>query len=309
MRQERQHQHYLVGSENAPYPNHILRKTRERRGWTQQELADQLGATPLTVHRWEQGKSKPGSYFRTRLCDLFNLTEQELGLEISPSGVPDRDELSSPSFSTLLWTVPYPRNPFFTGRDEFLFRLHTLLCHERRVLPSMALCGLGGIEKTQGAIEYAYRYAHEYTAIFWLTADTNEALTASLLSSVNPLFNLSPEYKQDQHTLLVALMNWLDNHEDWLLIFDRMEDLELAKLFLPCARQGSLLFTTHFSAPGAHAHQIEIERLTQEESILLFQIYFDKQAPAALNDQTALQQKVEAYLAVRSSTRSGGNIF
>jgi MinD superfamily P-loop ATPase len=46
-----------------------------------------------------------------------------------------------------------------------------------------AISGLGGIGKTQLAIEYAYRYGSEYQAVLWARADTSEALNAPILRS------------------------------------------------------------------------------------------------------------------------------
>ena len=53
---------------------------RLRRRWTQLEVADQLGTTPGNVSRWERGITSPGPYFRSRLCELFGRSAQELGL-------------------------------------------------------------------------------------------------------------------------------------------------------------------------------------------------------------------------------------
>ena len=38
-----------------PTPNHCLRRERERRAWSQQDLVDQVGTTPLNDSRWERG--------------------------------------------------------------------------------------------------------------------------------------------------------------------------------------------------------------------------------------------------------------
>ncbi len=56
-------------SKKAGAPNQTLRKARELRGWTQQELADKLDTTPLAINRWEQGKTFPSSFYRTKSSD------------------------------------------------------------------------------------------------------------------------------------------------------------------------------------------------------------------------------------------------
>src|SRR5262249_49806031 len=70
------------------------------------------------------------------------------------------------------WSVPLPRNPFFTGREEILEALYTHLHADQMVAlsQSAALHGLGGIGKTQIALEYAYRHTLEYSAVLWIAA-------------------------------------------------------------------------------------------------------------------------------------------
>lgn len=241
-------------------PNTLLRAARHRRNWTQQILADQLGTTPLAINRWEQGKAVPSAYFRTRLCDLFNLSEEELGLA-------QRELRVS---RTELWLMPHRRNPFFTGRQELLERLHTLLRQEKNatLTQSLTLSGLGGIGKTQTVIEYAYLYAHEYSAVFWIHAETLESLVASF-ASLAELLNLPEKQEADQHKMVAAVSRWLVEHKGWLLILDNVEDTELIRHFLPPARYGSLVFTTRSRAFGGLAQPLEMERMTLEESTQL----------------------------------------
>jgi transcriptional regulator with XRE-family HTH domain len=59
--------------------NILLRIARTNAGLTQDELADVLGVTVMTVYRWERGENTPNPFFRGRLCKLFQLSEQELG--------------------------------------------------------------------------------------------------------------------------------------------------------------------------------------------------------------------------------------
>ncbi len=71
--------------------------------------------------------------------------------------------------------MPYQRNPFFTGREEVLHQLHEHLT----LATTAALVGLGGIGKTQIAVEYAYRHKDEYCYLLWINAASRETLLAS----------------------------------------------------------------------------------------------------------------------------------
>jgi transcriptional regulator with XRE-family HTH domain len=57
-----------------------IREERLRLHWSQYDLAECLGATRITVTRWENGISYPNVYFRRKLCELFSKSETELGL-------------------------------------------------------------------------------------------------------------------------------------------------------------------------------------------------------------------------------------
>src|SRR5581483_3164179 len=61
-------------------PNHLLRNAREYRGWTQEELAEKIGTTSVTISRWESGVTFPSRYFRKKLSILYGQSIQELGL-------------------------------------------------------------------------------------------------------------------------------------------------------------------------------------------------------------------------------------
>jgi transcriptional regulator with XRE-family HTH domain len=60
--------------------NEKLRQARISRGWSQQDLADQLGIVVGTVNRWERGKQQPTPYYRLKLSALFGTTAEALGL-------------------------------------------------------------------------------------------------------------------------------------------------------------------------------------------------------------------------------------
>jgi transcriptional regulator with XRE-family HTH domain len=61
-------------------PNDLLRYEREKRGWSQNRLAELIGADPTMISRWECGERKPSSFYQEKLCNLFGRDAIELGL-------------------------------------------------------------------------------------------------------------------------------------------------------------------------------------------------------------------------------------
>jgi tetratricopeptide (TPR) repeat protein len=167
------------------------------------------------------------------------------------------------------WNVPYPRNPFFTGREELLARLSTVL----QTMPAAALTqpqaisGLGGIGKTQIAIEYVYRSHADYQAVFWARADTHENMISDYVS-IAELLQLPEKDAQDQMLAVHAVKKWLSTHEKWLLILDSADELTMVREFLPLRHTGHLLLTTRAPAMGQVAQRIEVEQMEEEVGAL-----------------------------------------
>src|SRR6266699_2974137 len=164
------------------------------------------------------------------------------------------------------WNVPFRRNPFFTGREPIVTQVHSLLHAGKTAALSQppAISGLGGIGKTQAAMEYAYRYRDEYQHVLWVQANTRETLTSSYVTLAG-LLNLPEQGAQDQSLTIQAVKNWLEQHDRWLLIFDNADDLSMVDAFLPSGSSGHTLFTTRAQVMRGRAQRVEDEEIEAEE--------------------------------------------
>ncbi len=80
------------GGSPSPVLYSLLRYQRLLRGWTQQDVANELyklcaadgrpeaGICADTVSRWETANRKPSLFYQKYLCQLYGLTADRLGL-------------------------------------------------------------------------------------------------------------------------------------------------------------------------------------------------------------------------------------
>lgn len=165
-----------------------------------------------------------------------------------------------------VWNVPYPRNPFFTGREQILDDLRQALESRK----CAALSGLGGMGKTQTAVEYAYRSRANYKVILWVRGETRDQLLADFASSA-ALLSLPSAGEKEQEKTLAEVKTWFEMNSGWLLILDNADDLGVAKEFLPRVSQGHVLMTTRARALGGLAERIFLIEMPPEEGALVTQ--------------------------------------
>jgi tetratricopeptide (TPR) repeat protein len=174
-----------------------------------------------------------------------------------------------PSAWPRLWNIPYAPNPFFTGQEALLARLAEALKTGQPTALSQpqAISGLGGIGKTQIAVEYAYRHRQDYQAIFWVRADTHEALVSGFVALAE-LLGLPEKDERDQTITVKAVERWLRTHREWLLILDNADDLSIVSPFLRSLLDGHVLLTTRAHAIGPLAQHIEVEAMSLGVGVL-----------------------------------------
>jgi len=86
---------------------------------------------------------------------------------------------------------------------------------------TQAIGGLGGVGKTHLAIEYAYRFASDYSLVWWVRAESGATADADYAKLAVKL-NLPEKDVADQPKSWEAVREWLEHHPDWLLILDNV---------------------------------------------------------------------------------------
>ncbi|KAI0120070.1 P-loop containing nucleoside triphosphate hydrolase protein [Nemania sp. FL0031] len=162
----------------------------------------------------------------------------------------------------------HKRRDDFFGRQDILDLIDKNLLPENRrnvnfgedSLRSFALCGMGGIGKTQIAVEYAYSRRPEFDAIFFITAD-GKAVLSEEFAQIAQQLGLEDESEANDLTVSMEIVKgWLSNpvrsydappsatnEVSWLLIFDNVDNMDVLAEFWPTTGLGAVLITSRDS--------------------------------------------------------------
>ena len=211
--------------------------------------------------------------------------------------------------------LPFRRNNNFTGRDWELAEIHkTLYCAESIVSQQrvMVLHGLGGIGKTQLAIQYAYIHRKDYTSVWLVNASTTQTLSQGFLEIARQLFShytkkttagmkpdgaqiagalgLPPDVVDRNGKLTVsrdvtdivttAIIGWFaaEGNNRWLLIIDNYDDLRNVDIFdfLHPGSVGSILITSRSRDACRIGKTLEVQEVTKDDALEILRKSSDK---------------------------------
>jgi hypothetical protein len=195
-----------------------------------------------------------------------------------------------------------PRNLTFTGRADLLDQLHASLHPGQAAavvqVQAQALHGLGGIGKTQLALEYAHRHAADYDLVWWVTAEQPATIPGQLVALARRLG--IPE-AADQAETVQALWDELRGRNRWLLVFDNAEDPADLRPWWP-PNSGRVLVTSRNPAWAGLAATIPLDVLPRGEAVAFLRRRLGRDDPTfdqlatALGDLPLALEQAAAYL-------------
>lgn len=288
--------------------NDLLRQERQRRGWSRMHIADEIGvADPKTIGRWERGDAFPSAFFLQRLCSLFQMPAEELGLWQRESA--SRSALPAEN-APACFTQPHGARPLplqqicdpalpppllepLPGRAHLLNQIKERLCGESEQAVA-ALTGWPGVGKTALATSLAHDSElrqHFPDGILWACLGPDADL-------LDELRRWGRVLEIDEHQLAHP-----DRGEDWsraihaclaerslLLIIDDAWSSQDALAFKLGGPNCAYLLTTRIPAVAlyfAEEGALRVDELEREESLQVLARY----VPAlAVQERAALSE-------------------
>ncbi|XP_053406877.1 uncharacterized protein LOC128559416 [Mercenaria mercenaria] len=121
----------------------------------------------------------------------------------------------------------YPPNKIstFVGRTEELEQIKQEFFKRSNDCHMQVVCGLGGIGKTTLSVEYAWNFQTYYPGgVFWMSAETNDALEDSLHKIALDTYNVGNDAKESMRKTI----SWMSKlQQRWLLVIDNLDMEEI----------------------------------------------------------------------------------
>ncbi|KAL2268240.1 hypothetical protein VTJ83DRAFT_3086 [Remersonia thermophila] len=205
--------------------------------------------------------------------------------------------------------IPFSRDGDFVNRGDTLDKISRLLSRPR-LHNRVALVGLGGVGKSQIAIEYAHSlHAAEETKpnrkwIFWIHASTKDRVEQSLKDIANHV--RLPDRENPDADIPQLVKGWLCNPHNgqWFIVIDSADDddiflnkpsddRKLLEQYLPQSHHGSILITTRSEVlasglTGYRGNIIHVGPMTQGEALTLLQNRLTLEPPLDIDTASKL---------------------
>ena len=170
--------------------------------------------------------------------------------------------------------IPYEKNEHFIGRKALLAKLGETLSDTspKQFNHRVAISGLGGVGKTQLALEYVHTHKDNYRGVYWISG-VNQATLLSGFQEIAKKTGCVRAMNVNANPSDIAkeVLGWLNEQENWLLVIDNLDDATVVKGYLPERSPGkhTLLTMRNPHAVEIPAEGLRIEVLDPDEAVEL----------------------------------------
>jgi tetratricopeptide (TPR) repeat protein len=229
-------------------------------------------STPLARFQALPGGGKPVTQWSSRssaLRDVIGGLRSVLAQTPPPpiSRVDDGLPAGEQDIRPAIWNIPFGRDTGFVGRTPELVELQAALGKAEAQGRPVIVTGLAGVGKTAMAIEYAYRFGSNYSAVWWIRADHEETLAIDLAALV-PALGLTPGRDADQRHMIELAKDWLARNRGWLLICDDVQNPDILES-LPTSSTGGILATSRLLSWRSRVELFSLLPLSTSDGQLL----------------------------------------
>lgn len=166
-----------------------------------------------------------------------------------------------------VWGNVPPRNSHFIGREELLAELNYRLRDGFTTVAPNVLHGMGGVGKSQLAIEYVYQHLSDFDVVWWIQAERTVQIGQAFVELGAQLgLDVGPEasvaIRRVMRTLSIG-----KPYDRWLLVFDNANDPGDVQEYIPDSPRGRVLVTTRNSRWTEISSAIEVDVFRREESV------------------------------------------
>jgi tetratricopeptide (TPR) repeat protein len=213
------------------------------------------------IHQGDEALQEKMQHLDKMIGKVLTLSER-IAINTSLSSTSDTIKVSEsiPVINNLRF-----RNVYFTGKDGVLAEIHNAFESGNTISLTQVITGLGGIGKTQAALEYAFRYGSKYKVIWWVSAET-EATILNSYKHFSDKLQLSNGQQQDSDAIMNSVIAWMDTHEKWLFIYDNLDTLTIDNRWWPRNNRGNILITTR-NKQIALGRRIDVSVFSEDEAV------------------------------------------
>jgi len=201
--------------------------------------------------------------------EVFSKPLPNSGLD-EPLNFPSSEELPPPGPLPPGSRLQYLRNTVFTGREDYLLTLAKALFYDQHpatITPLAIATGIGGIGKTQLAVELCYRYGRFLTGVHWINADQD---IDAEIAACGALMNLKPWPPKIPEQVALTLLEWQSTNSR-LVVLDNLEDPQILIKLLPLLGSLCILITARqvIWPPEIGLQESHLNELPRPESLAL----------------------------------------